>query len=197
MRAANNGGGPHGRTGASARPSRSSRSTGCAGSPSRWTPTTPLSAPARCSEQHERFRRHAVATRYAADRIAELARLPDRDELAVAALLHDVGRLVLAELYSAFADMGDRNATPEERIRRERRELGIDHALVGAVLVRRWALPPNVAAAIERHHSPKASGHAAAIRLADLVVHHASGDPVDAGFDASRPRRSSTWSGTR
>ena len=70
------------------------------------------------------------------------------------------------------------NATPEERIRRERRELGIDHALVGAVLVRRWALPPSVAAAIERHHAPKASGHAAAIRLADLVVHYASGDPV-------------------
>jgi DNA-binding NarL/FixJ family response regulator len=85
---------------------------------------------------------------------------------------------VLAELHSAFSDMGERDATPDERIRRERRELGIDHALVGGVLVRRWALSPNVAAAIEGHHSPKASGHAAAIRLADLVVHYASGDPV-------------------
>ena len=66
---------------------------------------------------------------------------PQRDELAVAALLHDVGRLVLAELYGyeqAFRGPGE---TPEERARRERRELGIDHALVGAVLVRRWGLP--------------------------------------------------------
>jgi len=92
--------------------------------------------------------------------------------------LHDVGRLVLAELHSAFSDIGERRATPDERIRLERRELGIDHALVGAVLARRWALSPSVATAIERHHSPKASGHAAAIRLADLIVHYASGDPV-------------------
>ena len=49
-------------------------------------------------------------------------------------------------------------ATPDERIRRERRELGIDHALVGAVLVRRWGMPSSVALAIERHHSPQASG---------------------------------------
>ncbi len=178
MRAANNGGGPHGRT----RGIREAvdvltverlRRIG-----ERVSTYDPFERPNSLSERHERFRRHAVATRYAADRIAEIARLSDRDELAVAALLHDVGRLVLAELHSAFSDTGDRGATPDERIRRERRELGIDHALVGAVLVRRWALSPNVAAAIERHHSPKATGHAAAIRLADLIVHYASGDPV-------------------
>jgi putative nucleotidyltransferase with HDIG domain len=178
MRAANNGGGPHGRT-------RGIREAVDVLTVDRLRQIAehmdtydPFERPGSLSEQHERFRRHAVATRYAADRVAELARLADRDELAVAALLHDVGRLVLAELHSAFSDTGERNATPDERIRRERRELGIDHALVGAVLVRRWALSPNVAAAIERHHSPKATGHAAAIRLADLVVHYASGDPV-------------------
>jgi putative nucleotidyltransferase with HDIG domain len=178
MRAANNGGGPHGRT-------RGIREAVDVLTVERLQRIgeqvktyDPFERPSSVSERHERFRRHAVATRYAADRIAEIARLSDRDELAVAALLHDVGRLVLAELHSAFSDAGDRGATPDERFRRERRELGIDHALVGAVLVRRWALSPNVAAAIERHHSPKASGHAAAIRLADLIVHYASGDPV-------------------
>jgi len=141
----------------------------------------PFEAPNAWAERQERFRRHAVSTRHAADRIAELARLPARDELAVAALLHDVGRRVLAELYGEF-ELDDHDATPDERIRRERRELGIDHALVGAVLVRRWGLPSTVALAIERHHSPQADGHAAAIRLADLVVHYSSGDaaPPDA-----------------
>ncbi len=43
-----------------------------------------------------------------------------------------------------------------QRIRRERRELGIDHALVGAVLVRRWSFPPGFSAWIERHHAPDA-----------------------------------------
>jgi putative nucleotidyltransferase with HDIG domain len=137
----------------------------------------PFEAPSVWAERQERFRRHAVSTRHAADRIGEMARLPDRDELAVAALLHDVGRHVLSQLYGEF-ELDDHGATPDERVRRERRELGIDHALVGAVLVRRWGLPSSVALAIERHHSPDSQGHAAAIRLADLVVHYSSGDPA-------------------
>jgi putative nucleotidyltransferase with HDIG domain len=138
----------------------------------------PFEAPSAISGRHERFRRHAVATRHAADRIAELARLGERDELAVSALLHDVGRLVLAELYGTFEGLDGADTAPDERIRRERRELGIDHALVGAVLVRRWGLPPAVAAAIERHHASDAEGQAAVIRLADLIVHFADGDPA-------------------
>jgi putative nucleotidyltransferase with HDIG domain len=178
MRAANNGGGPYGQTRGIREAVDVLTMDRIRRIAERVDTYDPFERPNSLSEKHERFRRHAVATRYAADRIAELARLTDRDELAVAALMHDIGRLVLAELHSAFSDTGDRGATPDERIRRERRELGIDHALVGAVLVRRWALSPNVAAAIERHHSPKATGHAAAIRLADLVVHYASGDPT-------------------
>ena len=147
----------------------------------------PFKAPSAAAERHERFRRHAVATRHAADRIADLARLPERDELAAAALLHDVGRLVLAEMYEQFEQLDARLMAPEERVRCERRELGIDHALVGAVLVRRWRLPRGVAAAVERHHTPEADGHAAAIQLADLVVHHAHGDaaPPEAMVDAA------------
>jgi putative nucleotidyltransferase with HDIG domain len=140
----------------------------------------PFEAPTVMGERHERFRRHAVATRHAADRIAEAARLGDRDELAVAALLHDVGHLVLTELYGDFEGIDHQYASPDDRVRRERRELGIDHALVGAVLVRRWALPVKIAEAIERHHSPDAQGPAAAVRLADLMVHYAGGDAAPA-----------------
>ena len=146
----------------------------------------PFESPTVAVERYERFRRHAVATRCAADQIAEAARLGDRDELAVAALLHDVGHLVLTELYGDFDGIDRQYASPDDRIRRERRELGIDHALVGAVLVRRWALPPKIAEAIERHHSPDAHGLGAAIRLADLMVHYAGGDaaPPDAMIGA-------------
>ena len=147
----------------------------------------PFDSPSPAADRYERFRRHAVATRHAADRIGELARLGERDELAVAALVHDVGRLVLSEMYGQFEQLDDRRMGPDARVRCERRELGIDHALVGAVLVRRWGFPRGVAAAVERHHTPKAGGHAAAIRLADLVVHHAQGDaaPADAMVDAA------------
>jgi putative nucleotidyltransferase with HDIG domain len=127
----------------------------------------------------ERFRRHAVATRHATERIADLGDVPGRDELAAAALMHDVGQLVLTRLYPGYEELlDDRSLTPEGRAQKERRELGIDHTLVGGVLARRWGLPQVIAAAIERHHSDEASGLAAAIRLADMVVHHSQGARV-------------------
>ena len=75
MRAANNGGGPHGRT----RGVREAVDVLTADRLRRIAEQVdtydPFERPGSLSEQHERFRRHAVATRYAADRIAELARL--------------------------------------------------------------------------------------------------------------------------
>jgi putative nucleotidyltransferase with HDIG domain len=177
MRAANNGDGPSGRTGGVREAIESLSVERVQSLANNLETYDMLEAPGVIADRWERFRRHGVAVRVGAERIGELARLPQRDELAVSALLHDVGKLVIAQLYGDSRD-SDGRGIPEERVRNERRELGIDHALVGAVLVRRWGLPPVIATAIERHHSPDASGHAAAIRLADLIVHLASGDPV-------------------
>jgi HD-like signal output (HDOD) protein/DNA-binding CsgD family transcriptional regulator len=126
----------------------------------------------------ERFRRHGVATRHAVERIAALARLPSADELALAALLHDVGRLVLVQLYPGYGELLASRASPQERVQAERRELGVDHALVGGVLVRRWGLAPQVGSAIERHHAQDPDEMAAAVGLADLIAHHSNGDPI-------------------
>jgi HD-like signal output (HDOD) protein len=68
--------------------------------------------------------------------------------------------------------------TPEERIHRERRELGVDHALVGGVLARRWGLPKSVASVIERHHADDAVGEAAFVRLGDMLAHYSQGSSV-------------------
>ena len=180
MKAANNGDGPAGRIGGVPEAIESLRVDGVRALATGLETYDFLDHPGLWSNRHERFRRHAVSVRAAAERIGDIARLPQRDELAIAAMLHDVGKLVLLELYGEeqFADA--RAEVPEERVRRERRELGIDHALVGAVLIRRWGLKGAAATAIERHHSSEAVGHAAAIRLADLVVHHAAGDQVSA-----------------
>jgi putative nucleotidyltransferase with HDIG domain len=129
----------------------------------------------------DRFRAHAVATRAAAEQIGEMTRLPGQDEISVAALLHDVGKLVLARLHPTYAQLGTNAAeAPEDRVRGELRELGIDHAVVGGVLARRWGLPDRIAHAIERHHAPDADGVAAAVKLADMVAHHAHGGTVSA-----------------
>ena len=128
----------------------------------------------------ERFRLHAVATQAAADRLAREIDYPQRDELLTSALLHDIGKLVLVHAYPAYPGQihGDAR-TPEERVHRERRELGVDHALVGGVLARRWGLPNSLASAIERHHSDDAIGQAAMVRLADMLAHYGHGQGVD------------------
>jgi len=127
----------------------------------------------------ERFRLHALATQNAADRIAAEVGYECRDRLTVTSLLHDVGKLVLLHAYPGYPAQVHRGArTPEERIHQERRELGVDHALVGGVLIRRWGLPATVATPIERHHNPDVEGEAALIRLADMLAHYEQGARV-------------------
>lgn len=178
MRAANNGGGPPGRTGGVTAAIEALQPTGVVATVSALGTYDLLEHPERRWLSYDRFRRHAVAVRHPAERIADLARLSSRDEIAVAALLHDVGRLVLAEMYGDEYEDGFEGLTPDERARRERRELGIDRSIVGAVLIRRWVLPGAIAAAVERHHAANARGVAAAVRVADLLVHRCAGDPV-------------------
>jgi putative nucleotidyltransferase with HDIG domain len=127
----------------------------------------------------ERFRVHALATQHAADQIGRAVGWPDRDELAVAALLHDIGRLVIMNLHPSHRPYYDAvSNTPEHRIREERDKLGIDHALVGGVLARRWNIPQQIAVAIERHHAEDAEGMAAMISLADMVAHYSQGESI-------------------
>ena len=130
----------------------------------------------------ERFRLHALATQHTADRLAAEVGYEHRDRLTVTSLLHDVGKLVLMHAYPGYiAQVKKEGQTPEKRIHQERRELGVDHALVGGVLARRWGLPGAIATVIERHHNPDATGEAAFVRLADMLAHYAHGAPVAPG----------------
>ena len=127
----------------------------------------------------ERFRLHAIATQRAADRLARELSYEARDRLMITSLLHDIGKLVLVHAYPGYPRQVHGEArTPEERLNAERRELGVDHALVGGVLARRWNLPRAVASAIERHHADDAQGDAAMIRLADMLAHYAFGGSI-------------------
>jgi putative nucleotidyltransferase with HDIG domain len=127
----------------------------------------------------EHFRIHAVATQRAGDQIARTVGLTERDEVAVATLLHDMGRLVIARLHPGYKPYFDSvSRTPEQRLRDEREQLGIDHALVGGVLARRWNIPQRIAVGIERHHAEGSDGLAAIVAAADMVAHHAHGDAV-------------------
>jgi putative nucleotidyltransferase with HDIG domain len=127
----------------------------------------------------ERFRVHALATQRAADRIGRVVGWAERDELVVASLLHDIGRLVISRLHPGYKVYFDAvSRTPEQRLREEREQLGIDHALVGGVLARRWNLPSRIAVAIERHHADDVDGLAAMVATADMIAHYCQGEAV-------------------
>jgi DNA-binding CsgD family transcriptional regulator/HD-like signal output (HDOD) protein len=127
----------------------------------------------------ERFRLHGTATQRAVERIAAEVDHEARDRLMVTAMMHDLGKLVLVHAYPGYPTQVHGDArTPEERVQRERRELGVDHALVGGVIARRWGLPSVIAQVIESHHSAEAEGEAAIIRLGDMLAHYLLGTTV-------------------
>src|ERR1700760_644521 len=127
----------------------------------------------------ERFRLHSVATQRAADRLAREINYEARDRVMVTSLLHDIGKLVLVHAYPGYPSQVHGEArTPEDRLQRERRELGVDHALVGGVLARRWGLPGTIAHVIEAHHSEDATDEAALVRLADMLAHYVLGGAI-------------------
>lgn len=128
----------------------------------------------------ESHRVHATATQRAAGRLAAVVSYPRTDELFVAALLHDIGKLVLAYAYPRYAEVpAAADLAAERRAEHERRLMGMDHALVGGVLARRWGLPHELARVIERHHVPTETGLAGMVRLADMIAHYEAGDAVD------------------
>jgi putative nucleotidyltransferase with HDIG domain len=124
---------------------------------------------------------HAQSVTRAADRVALEVGVDQSDDLLVAALLHDIGKLVLSRVGPEYMSGVDiRSISPEARVRNEQRALGIDHASLGGALLDRWGLPTRLVSAVAAHHTSDAENAVATyVRLADMVVHHARGDAVD------------------
>jgi len=118
--------------------------------------------------------RHSVAAALASQLLSR--RLSERGDpmLYTAALLHDIGKVVLSE----FVAEGFREIRALVRERRisfgeaEREVLGIDHAELGARMCEGWDFPPELVAAIRSHHDPEAASAdtlSALVCVSDLI----------------------------
>lgn len=126
------------------------------------------------------LRVHAQAVSRAAQRIAREVDFKATDDLITAALLHDVGKLVLSQGHDAFPEAWTSPLTPERRVQAERQLAGVDHASLGGLLADRWRLPRKLSATISGHHTADGQDELTTlVRLADMVAHQAHGDPVD------------------
>jgi HD-like signal output (HDOD) protein len=104
--------------------------------------------------------RHSVASALAVEPIARRARTPVPPECFTAALLHDIGKIVLARFLSPdelkwlaeARDLGGSSLQAEMEV------LGVNHAELGGQIAGHWKLPERLAAGITFHHTPD-DGH--------------------------------------
>jgi len=125
--------------------------------------------------------RHVVSTAILADGVTmtDEALKPLRPQAFSAGLLHDVGRLVMASgsppHYQRVLRRVAKGMDPSEA---ERAEFGDDHASFGAVVVRQWGLPDEVAEAIAAHHCAQGGLGLVVERAAQLSRRLGIGDGV-------------------
>jgi len=103
---------------------------------------------------------HAIACALMSQVLARHLRLSlDENSIFTAALLHDVGKVVLSTYVSQeFAEI--ETMVKKEHLSfhdAERRVLGFDHAEIGGRLAELWKFPDSIVAAIRFHHEPEKS----------------------------------------
>lgn len=119
---------------------------------------------------------HSIGVAVAAGLLARYAQHDDREEVFVAGLLHDVGKVVLFRFTTKeFLKVLETARNEDITIRAaEQRLLGFTHDQVGRLLAERWKLPIRLSEAIGCHHRPEvaqvAKREAAIIHAADILA---------------------------
>lgn len=126
----------------------------------------------------ENFWKHSLYCALAARILAKQARKCDPDAVFTAALLHDIGELVIfnrmpqqaKEALLLVLDSGDELPVHQA----ERQIMGFDHSQVGGELARQWKLPPMLEECIEFHHdipvAQRFPREAALVHIANILA---------------------------
>lgn len=127
---------------------------------------------------------HSLGAGVAANIIAKHLSLPDCEEIATAALLHDIGkviiRLKLQDEYDVLLAKASQSGRALHELERE--TIGTDHAEVGGWLGKNWFLPEKLVVPITCHHNV---GGATCHQVKTAVVHFADVLIKASGFGCS------------
>lgn len=99
---------------------------------------------------------HSLICARIAKLIAKEAKVKDSEEVYIAGLLHDIGKIVLNEYdnelfkYILVKSDIDEIAVNEAEVQ----VLGIDHAMLGSIIAEKWNLPENIFIPTRYHHTP-------------------------------------------
>jgi putative nucleotidyltransferase with HDIG domain len=115
--------------------------------------------------------RHSLSTAIAARQIAAAVGHPGRDEIFVAALLHDIGKLVLLKKTTAdfLQVIVEVEATTGSFTEVENSRFGFTHCEVAELLLEEWSFPVAMIEAIRDHHSPPPGDPEEAVPLAQMI----------------------------
>jgi putative nucleotidyltransferase with HDIG domain len=125
--------------------------------------------------------RHSIAVSIAAENIVKTLKIPDAEDVFTAALLHDVGKLVLGSFVKKdlefIEDMVSKGLTFDVA---EHIILGTDHAEVGSHILKQWSFPDELVNAVRWHHNPESCERYC--KMSDIVhVANNIGKEVGAG----------------
>jgi len=133
-------------------------------------------------KDEEALWRHSVGTALATEvlRKAGLAAPPGT---FIAALVHDVGKLVIRRKLKRTG-IALTSTNPDEPWRDESDQLGIDHAELGGTIAGTWELPAGIPEAVRHHHHPHQAPEGPVRRMAQFV---AAADAIVHGLDQEEP----------
>ena len=104
----------------------------------------------------ESFWRHSIAVAHFAKKIARDFRIRTHGEEFTAGLLHDIGKIIIAQYFSdAMSDI--RNLMDVKGMpvyEAEEQALGLSHMDIGAWLAEKWKIPDHLTESIRYHHYP-------------------------------------------
>jgi putative nucleotidyltransferase with HDIG domain len=117
---------------------------------------------------------HSVTTAFSSKYIAESTQ-QDASLLFTAGLLHDVGKIVIAQAQPGALNGELYGPSETAGLLHEKELFGFTHADVGTALLRRWGLPEKLVTAVSHHHAPHGANGldplAACVELGDLFSH--------------------------
>ena len=129
------------------------------------------------------FWKHSLAVAVTSKSIAQKSGLDSPDNCFVGGLLHDVGKVIMAQYFKEdFIKVWTRMQNEYLPFYdAEQQELPVDHTKIGAYLADRWQLPRGLTDAIRWHHDFQPengnAGFMINIHLADILVNSYNENP--------------------
>lgn len=119
---------------------------------------------------------HSVGCAITARIIAQKKGLKEPEEISVAALLHDIGKVVLSLKFPEEYSKVQSNAESRDIFifEAEKDFFAINHADAGSWIALKWNFPKSLVEVIEYHHKPHLSKNAAVpaaiVHLSDILI---------------------------